>query len=408
LGLEAQYGYTPRVYRKLVHAATQGGSFANAADILREQAELSLGVKRLWRAVQRIGQERLAEEEAATAAYEKLPLPAQQHSPGDQAPRVACVQMDGGRLQVRDRHESPDERDAEATYWSEMKIGVLQSMHSEVQPSDPCPELPATFADPGKLREIAREIKGFTSEAEPATAAEAAPEESDDPCDQERPGKPTPLVRSVVGLVGHVDQFGRRLASAAYARGFHAAARKVFLADGSEANWGVQRRHFSHYTPIVDFVHALMYVYAAAMAGREHAVGWRSYRDWAQWLWSGQVDRVLAALAERQAEIGLPADKETGTPQAQVAESLRYLTNQRSRMNYAEYRRQGLPITSSYVESTIKQVNRRMKGTEKFWSVGVNAMLTLVADQLSETNVIPRFWHRRTARLASECYHQVP
>ena len=77
-------------------------------------------------------------------------------------------------------------------------------------------------------------------------------------------------------------------------------------------------------------------------------------------------------------------------------------------MNYAEYRRQGLPITSSYVESTIKQVNRRMKGTEKFWSVGVNAMLTLVADQLSETNVIPRFWHRRTTQLASgECYHHV-
>jgi hypothetical protein len=174
LGLEAQYGYTPRVYRKLVHAATQGGSFANAADILREQAELSLGVKRLWRAVQRIGQERLAEEEAATEAYEKLPLPAQQHSPGDQAPRVACVQMDGGRLQVRDRHESPDERDAEATYWSEMKIGVLQSMHSEVQPSDPCPELPATFADPGHMREIAREIKGFTSGHAPGAGRRVA------------------------------------------------------------------------------------------------------------------------------------------------------------------------------------------------------------------------------------------
>ena len=30
-----------------------------------------------------------------------------------------------------------------------------------------------------------------------------------------------------------------------------------------------------------------------------------------------------------------------------------------------------------------------MKGTEKFWSVGVNALLNLVADQLSETNIIP-------------------
>lgn len=387
-----------------MHAATQGGSFANGANILAEQAELAIGVKRLWRAVKRIGDERLAEEEAAAEAYDQLPLPAQQQSPVEQAPQVACVQMDGGRLQVRDRQASAQERAAEATYWSEMKVGALVSMQSEVAAIDPCPELPASFADPGKMREIASEIKGFTT----AAAAEEAPQEESDSQREQRPGKPQPLVRSVVALVGPVEQFGPRLASAAYARGFHAATRKVFLADGSEANWGVHRRHFSHYTPVVDFVHALMYVYAAALAGRELGTGWSIYRDWAQWLWSGQVTRVLAALTERQTEVGLPADKETDTPRAQVAEALRYLTNQRSRMNYADYRREGLPITSSHIESTIKQVNRRMKGTEKFWSVGVNAMLTLVADQLSETNVIPRFWHRRTARLASgECYHQV-
>ena len=42
---------------------------------------------------------------------------------------------------------------------------------------------------------------------------------------------------------------------------------------------------------------------------------------------------------------------------------MQYLKNQRSRMNYAEYRKLGLPITSSHIESTIKQINRRMKGT---------------------------------------------
>jgi hypothetical protein len=392
------------VYRKLVHASVQAGSFAGAADILAEQAELSIGVKRLWRAVKRIGQERLAEEEAAAEAFEKLPLPAQQQSPVEQVPPVACVEMDGGRLQVRDRHQKPGDHDEEATWWSEMKVGTLTSMQSQVADVDPCPELPATFADPGKMRQIASEIKGFTTpDQEPAKAEEPSEGEDQKPTG-ERPGKPQPLVRSVVALVGHVEQFGRRLATAAYARGFHAAPRKVFLADGSEANWGVHRRHFSHYTPIVDFVHALMYVYAAAMAGRLRSEGWRIYRDWAQWLWSGQVELVLQALTQRQAELGLPEPKETGTPRSQVAESLRYLSNQRSRMHYAEYRRQGLPITSSYVESTIKQVNRRMKGTEKFWSTGVNPMLTLVADQLSQTNIIPRFWNRRLA--ANACYHQ--
>ena len=37
-------------------------------------------------------------------------------------------------------------------------------------------------------------------------------------------------------------------------------------------------------------------------------------------------------------------------------------------MRYQEYRRQGLPITSSYVESAVKQFNARVKGTEKFWT----------------------------------------
>jgi hypothetical protein len=44
--------------------------------------------------------------------------------------------------------------------------------------------------------------------------------------------------------------------------------------------------------------------------------------------------------------------------------ALRYLENQKSRMLYDQYRREGLPITSSHIESTIKQINRRVKGTE--------------------------------------------
>jgi hypothetical protein len=411
LGLEAKYDYTPRVYRKLVHAATKGASFADGADTLAEQAEIEISVKRLWRATKRIGDERWQEEEAAAEAFEKLPLPTQQQSPVDQVPQVVSVQMDGGRLQILERCPGTEEPEESATLWREFKTGVLTTMHSEVQETDPCPDLPPTFKDPGHMREIAQAIKGVTTpeKSSDKTADEETPEENEQPDRAgERPGKPQPLVKSVVAMVGPIEQFARRLASAAYARGFHAAPRKAFLGDGSESNWGVHRRYFSHYTPIVDFVHALMYVYAAALAGRLLEEGWAVYCQWAQWLWGGEVDRVIVALTERQAELGLPVEKEKGTPRSQVAESLRYFTNQRSRMNYAEYRKQGLPITSTYVESTIKQINRRMKGTEKFWDTGVDAMLTLVGDQLSQTNITPRFWQRRTARLATpHCCHQV-
>jgi len=68
-------------------------------------------------------------------------------------------------------------------------------------------------------------------------------------------------------------------------------------------------------------------------------------------------------------------------------------------MKYAEYRRLGLPITSSHIESTIKQINRRVKGTEKFWDQGAEPLLQLAADHLSETRDLDRFWKRRPNRL---------
>ena len=68
-------------------------------------------------------------------------------------------------------------------------------------------------------------------------------------------------------------------------------------------------------------------------------------------------------------------------------------------MNYASYRQAGLPITSSYIESTVKQINQRVKGSEKFWAqMGAEALLQLRADQLSDTDPLQIFWiHREKA-----------
>lgn len=397
-------------------AAAQSVSFAEASEILAVLSDLKVFPKRVWRAAKRIGEERVNECRAAAARYEQLPLPIQRQSPVTQVPPVACVQMDGGRFQERERTASPEAVFGSSAkngkpaadsqddgFWKEYKAGLLMSMTSETHSEDPCPELPATFADPGKMRQIAREIKGFTSES--AVSVEARGEPGSD--FKKRAGRPEVLVKSVVATSGDVEAFGPLLASAAYQRGFHAAKRKAFVADGSATNWGVWRKFFSHYTPILDFVHALMYVYAGAMAGRSANEGWSFYRDWAQWLWSGEADRVITALETRQQELGLPEKKETGTPRAQVATSLGYLANQRERMKYDEYRKEGLPLTSSPIESTVKQINRRIKGTEKFWSDGADPMLHLVADRLSQTNVTDKFWSRRLDRIIQSANYQL-
>jgi hypothetical protein len=65
------------------------------------------------------------------------------------------------------------------------------------------------------------------------------------------------------------------------------------------------------------------------------------------------IDRGVAEADE------LPEDD----PLRPLANAARYFTNNRDRMDYPRYRREGLPITSSPMESLIKQINKRVKRT---------------------------------------------
>jgi len=387
----------------MVYAGSHASSFEQASQDLEEEAELKVSGQRIMRVTKRIGQERVAERDAETEAWAKQSLPEQRNSPRQQVPHVACVEMDGGRLQIRNRKPSEEElqRMQRAGFWREDKVGCLLSMASAVSDEDPCPQIPQVFVDPKRMRKISREIKGFcVPDDEESARGEAL--------SQQRPGQPEILVRSVVATREDVHVFGRQLAAAAWQRGFAAAPRKAFVADGQDANWTVWRNHFSHYTPILDFIHAICYVFAAAVAGRGMRDGWPIYCQWAQWIWSGQVQSVIEALQVRQQELGVPEEGESEeTARTKVADALRYLKNQKSRMRYDQYRREGLPITSSHIESTIKQINRRVKGSEKFWSEGgAEALLQLAADYLSETEPLATFWRERPNHATGQRHYQ--
>ena len=387
----------------MVYAGSHASSFEQASKDLKEEAELEISTQRVMRATKRIGQERVEQRDAQAAAWAELPLPQQQASPREQIPQVACVEMDGGRLQIRDRKPSDEEkqRTQRAGFWREDKVGCLLSMTSTVCEEDPCPQIPEVFVDKQHMRKMSREIKGFCVPDE----EDATPGEKDA---EARPGQPEVLVRSVVATRQNVHAFGILLAAAAWRRGFAAAMRKAFVGDGQEANWAVWRTHFSHYTPILDFIHALCYVYAAAMTGRSTKEAWPIYCQWAQWTWSGHVHLVIEALRVRQQELGVPGKGEAEeSPRSKIADALRYLENQQSRMHYDEYRRQGLPITSSHIESTIKQINRRVKGSEKFWSEGgAEPMLQLAADYLSETTPLDTYWRDRPSQATGQRHYQ--
>ena len=68
--------------------------------------------------------------------------------------------------------------------------------------------------------------------------------------------------------------------------------------------------------------------------------------------------------------------------------SVMSVTNNEPRMNYAQHRQQGLPVTSCLVESLIQEFNHRVKGTEQFWNRPAaaegEAILQTVASLLSD------------------------
>jgi len=408
LGIDRS-GQSPAVLAKVIYAGTMCGSFASASEALWELAEVAVPTKQVERRTQGIGTERCVERDAAAAAYLALPLVERKGTPaGVASPAVAVVEMDGGRLQIFDRSKASDttvSRKAKGTHWREDKVGLLASMASECRDADPCPTLPKHFLDKSKIVQLVKEIKAKAdANVAEAPSSDIAVSPSDIGVSPAEYEPPELVTRSVVATKHDAHRFGELLAAAAWQRGFYGSSRRAFVGDGSSANWGVWERHFSNFTPIVDFIHALTYVYQGTMADGSFAEGWSRFATGLASLWSGDVEAVIALLERQQSALGEPEQSDGPTsPRAKLAEAVGYFRNQKGRMRYAEYRTAGLPITSAHVESTIKQMNRRVKGTEKFWSEpGSEAILQLRADALSETQPLDEFWTRRAGQATGE------
>jgi hypothetical protein len=287
-----------------------------------------------------------------------------------------------------------------------------------VHQTDPDPDVPRCFLDLERTAEVVRGLGHplpvglcFEDQAPPREPEQSRDNsKKTDRSPAARPGRPERLVRSVLASRACSDDFGPMMHHAAWERNFFGADRRVFLGDGLPVNWTIHRRHFSTFQPVLDFVHALGYVFAAAFAGRPRAEGEAVYQRWIQSVWSGEVATILPELEERSAALGAPP-QECGESDARklVFDALRYLKNNADRMRYDAYRRGGLPVMTSAVESVIEQINQRVKGSEKYRSEpGAEAILQLRADYMSETETMSRFWSaRQTAAAAGRRYRRV-
>ena len=392
---------SPRVLAKMVVAGAKEPSFQAATEMLELLGNLTISSERVRRACTRVGADRIDHHRQLQQAFEAKMLPAQiRGKPADvAAPDIACVMTDGGRYQLLDRSQAStgSASACKGECWKESRIGLLATMSGAEHTSDPQPVLPPelrytamaeTLAQIGKTG--AKLNDDSEADQEVAEALQAA---------REGLVGPTLVHRNVVASAQCWEDFGPLLASQAWYDGFAATKRKVFISDGSSTIEKLQQTHFSHYTSVLDLLHALSYSLAAARAVNEHEpAARRQYDAWAAMIWEGRVADVIADLAAWSERLGAPPpEARADDPREVVRVSRGYYQNHAPRMDYPSYRRQGFPLTSSLMESTVKQVSRRVKGSEKYWSpAGSEIMLRLRGEYLSDDNPMQAYWQNRS------------
>jgi len=372
-----------------VRQASKAASFKEAREDLQALAEVSISATHLQRLSQRVGREWAQARDQEVQAFRQDKLLCAYAA----APKAAAVMLDGGRVQTRAEERGPGVHDPR---WRETKVACCLSLASQEQADDPQPEPPSKFLDAEQVAQLAAEVKRRSRPALARAPATSAPPRGRKPRRRRASRK---RVRTVVASMADSETFGWQMAAEVQRRGLDRAARKACVCDGQHYNWTLFAMHLLPwgFIGILDFVHLLSYLHDAAHAWKkDRARAWKQYVQWLRWAWSGQVKPLLASLRKATSELGKPpADAADTDPRKIVQETLGYVHNNRSRMDYPRYRRLGLPTSSAPVESTIKQLNRRVKGSEKFWlNGGAEALLQVRAAYLSEDDRASAYWAR--------------
>jgi hypothetical protein len=410
------HAYTPSVVCKIVEANAQVKSHEVAAKVLRSIGDIDISGRHVNSISEEIGAELAALRDQATEDY----VHHRRKPPRETAPEVAVIGLDGGRVMTRATDQGPGVHDRG---WKEDKVACLLSMKGPTFAEDPHPEPPRCFMDAPKVDELVRDIQShhgprledelpqlaelsLGKEAVLPTSAPAV--DPSHPTGEEPevpwPPKRTQNARSCVATMQDCHGFGKMAAAEAYQRGFYDAPRRALLGDGGAWIWAQHEKWFPTFTAITDFVHALSYLYvtATALASTVNE-RWQLYVGWMRDCWQGRVGQVIQDLQTRLEALGpyAGASKPPPTdPRAVLQRTITYLSNNQTRMNYPEYRKQGLPVSSSMVESLIKEVNYRVKGTEKFWNRpdGIEAILQNRVAVLSDDNRLGAYIKTRPGR----------
>ena len=322
-------------------------SFDSAALALNEDWGTGLDGKQIQRWSEALGRTVQMARDAEACAYERGQRPASVPN----APTLLVIGMDGGRVQTREKQGENGSR------WRENKVGAITSY----LPGDGTKDHP-----------------------------------------------PRPLVTTYVATMGKTDPFGKLLHVEAERRGLRRdpgrdRQAQTVLVMGDGGNWidPLSTRERLHDYRIVDYYHAVEHLYDAARAalGKDAPEALALAQQLKDHLWEGRLDAILAILQSHAERLGPLQDSDGREhPRRVLATNVGYFQTHRHHMDYPTYRRKGWPIGSGVTESAVKRFNKRVKGTEQFWSIpGVETILALRALWLSQDDRWQTYWSTRPA-----------
>ena len=182
-----------------------------------------------------------------------------------------------------------------------------------------------------------------------------------------------------VAAIESAEDFGLRLYTEAWRRGWQRARKKVVIGDGALWIWNLADQHFPGALQIVDLYHARQHLWELApkLFPDDLAARKRWLAPTLDCLEKGKIEALGKLL------------RQTRPPSAEAERALHndaeYFQRNAARMRYPSFRAQGLFVGSGVVEAGCKEViGSRLKRSGMFWSVeGANAILALRCCRLS-------------------------
>jgi hypothetical protein len=344
--LDLECGCTPAVARLVCRAASQSGSYEEAAADLRAYAGVEFDPRDIGRAVAALAP--VLRQSLTT--LEPAPAP-----PGGPAPiPVLYVSEDGTGVPMRREalEGRPGKEEDGTARTREAKLGCVFTQSGTDAEGKP-------LRDPGST--------------------------------------------SYTGTFLGCREAGILLRQEAARRGLGRAQQVVYLGDGAAWIWENCRLNFPGAVEILDFYHATEHVGLLAKALYENEPDRAASRQ-SEWCQTMKAASPAAMLGEVRALLEARADWPEAKRTA-IESELHYLESHAARTRYGEFRAKGYFIGSGVIEAGCKSViGRRLKQSGMFWSlIGAEDLLSLRCQILGPH--FERSWTTRSRIRAKQREH---